>query len=142
MCLVLVLSELLLSTHLPTSDGWTAELTVGWWLVVPRTGFEPTRVDLACFETLRLNHTATPSLLALLSCNSNNDDNRPIMSIKIQKMWYLKAIVIPVVFGALGMVKKKTEDHIKRIPGNLRLQKLQKIILNETAHLLRRVLTM
>lgn len=33
--------------------------------------------------------------------------------IEIQKMWHLKAIVIPVVVGALGMMKKKTEDHIK-----------------------------
>ena len=47
MCPVLVPSELLLSTHLPTSEGRTAELTVGLWLVVPTTGFEPTRVDLA-----------------------------------------------------------------------------------------------
>ena len=28
---VYVSSELLLSTHLPTSEGWTAELTVGLW---------------------------------------------------------------------------------------------------------------
>ena len=34
-CPVLLPSELLLSTHLPTSEGWTAELTVGLWLVVP-----------------------------------------------------------------------------------------------------------
>ena len=27
-----VFSELLLSTHLLTSEGWTAELTVGLWL--------------------------------------------------------------------------------------------------------------
>ena len=46
-CPVLVPSELLLSTHLPISEGWAAELTVGLWLVVPTTGFEPTRVDLA-----------------------------------------------------------------------------------------------
>ena len=46
-CPVLVPSELLLSTQLPTSEGWTAELAVGLWLVVPTTGFERTRVDLA-----------------------------------------------------------------------------------------------
>ena len=39
------------------------------------------------------------------------------------------------------MVKKKTEDHVKRIPGNPCLQELQKIVLNGTAHLLRRVLS-
>ena len=43
---MLVASQLLLSTHLPTSEGLTAELTVGLWLVVPTTGFEPTLVDL------------------------------------------------------------------------------------------------
>ena len=42
MCLVLVPSESLQSTHLPTSEGWTAELTVGLCLVAPTTGFEPT----------------------------------------------------------------------------------------------------
>ena len=45
-CPALVPSKLLQSTHLPTPEGWTAELTVGLWLVVPTTGFEPTRVDL------------------------------------------------------------------------------------------------
>ena len=44
---VLVPSELLLSTHLPTLEGWTADLTAGLWLVVPTTAFEPTQVDLA-----------------------------------------------------------------------------------------------
>ena len=39
---------------------------------------------------------------------------------KIQKMGHLKEMVIPVVLGALGMIKKKTEDHIKGIPGNSR----------------------
>ena len=46
-CPVLVPSELLLSPHLPTSEGWKAELTVSLGLVVPTTGFEPARVDLA-----------------------------------------------------------------------------------------------
>ena len=46
-CTVLVSLESHLSTHLPTSEGWTAELTVGLWLVITTTGFEPTRVDLA-----------------------------------------------------------------------------------------------
>ena len=46
-CPVLVPSELFLSTHSPTSEGWTGELAVGLWLVVPTMGLEPTRVDLA-----------------------------------------------------------------------------------------------
>ena len=46
------------------------------------------------------------------------------LEIEIQKMRHSKAIVIPVVVGALGMIKKKTEDHTKRIPGNPGLQGL------------------
>ena len=64
------------------------------------------------------------------------------LEIEIQKMWHLKAIVIPVVVGASGMIKKKIEDHIKRIPGNPCLQELQEIVLKGTAHLLRCVLSM
>ena len=40
------------------------------------------------------------------------------LEIEIQKMWHLKTIVKPVVIGALGMIKRKSEDHIKQIPGN------------------------
>jgi len=64
------------------------------------------------------------------------------LEIEIQKMWHLKTTVIPVVIGALGMIKRKSEDHIKQIPGNPCLQELQKIALNGTAHLLRRALSM
>lgn len=42
-------------------------------------------------------------------------------------MWHFKAILTPVVVGALGMVKKKTENHIKRVQGIPCLQELQKI---------------
>ena len=61
-CPVLVPSELLLSTHLPTSEGWTAELIVGLWLVAPTTGLEPTRADFTRFETQRLNHLTVSML--------------------------------------------------------------------------------
>ena len=52
-------SELPLSTHLPTSEGWTTELAPDLWFVVSATGFEPTQVDPTRFETLHLNHLAT-----------------------------------------------------------------------------------
>ena len=70
MCPVPVPSELLLSTHLPTSEGWTVELAVGLWLVVSTTGFEPTRADLTILETLRLNHSATSSFNGVRESNS------------------------------------------------------------------------
>ena len=34
------------------------------------------------------------------------------LEIEIQKTWHLKTTVIPVVIGTLGMIKRKSEDHI------------------------------
>ena len=64
------------------------------------------------------------------------------LEIEIQKMWHLNATIIPVVIGAIGMIKKTTEEHIEQIPENPCQHKLQKIVLNGTAHLLRRLLSM
>ena len=54
----------------------------------------------------------------------------------------IKIIIMRKIIMIMIIIKKKTEDHIKRIPGNPCLQELQKIVLNGTAHLLRRVLSM
>ena len=50
------------------------------------------------------------------------------LEIEIQKMWHLKVTIVPVVIGAIGMIKTKAEGYIKRIPGNPCLQELQKIV--------------
>ena len=34
------------------------------------------------------------------------------LEIEIQKMWHLKTTVLPVVIGALGMIKRKSENQI------------------------------
>ena len=41
------------------------------------------------------------------------------LEIEIQNIWHLEAKVMSAAVGALGVIKKKTEDHIKRIPGTL-----------------------
>ena len=40
------------------------------------------------------------------------------LEIEIEKMWHFRARTIPVVIGALGLVKKGTEDFLDKIPGN------------------------
>ena len=62
------------------------------------------------------------------------------LEIEIGKMWHLRARTIPVVIGALGLVKKKTEDFLDKIPGNPSLREIQKIVLSGTAHVLRKAL--
>ena len=57
-------------------------------------------------------------------------------------MWGLKTITVPVVIGALGVVKKGIEKHIDKIPGKIKITQLQKIALVGSSHILRKVLSM
>ena len=43
-------------------------------------------------------------------------------------MWKLKTKIIPVVIGALDMIKKGTQKFIDQIPGKPFLQEMQKIV--------------
>lgn len=52
-----------------------------------------------------------------------------------------KTTTVPVVSGALGLVKEGTENYITKIPGNIRIIDHQKIVLLVTAHIIRRSLS-
>ena len=61
--------------------------------------------------------------------------------IEIEKTWGMKTTTVPVIIGAFGLVKKRTENYIGKIPGNIRITDLQKTVLLGTAHILRRTLS-
>ena len=61
--------------------------------------------------------------------------------IEIAKMFNMKTKTIPVIVGALGIIKKGTQKFVNEIPGNLFLDEIQKIMLNSTAHILRRTIS-
>ena len=63
------------------------------------------------------------------------------LEIEITKMGGLKRITVPVVIGALGVVKKGIEKHVDKIPGNINITELQKIALLGSSHILRKVLS-
>ena len=63
------------------------------------------------------------------------------LEIEIGKMWQLRARTIPVVIGALSLVKKGTKDFLDKITGNPSLRKIQKIVLSGTVHVLRKALS-
>ena len=63
------------------------------------------------------------------------------LEIEVEKMWHLKTCTIPVIVGALGVIRKGANDFVNKIPGKPSLQELQKIVFNSTAHVLRQALT-
>ena len=62
------------------------------------------------------------------------------LRLEIQRMWDVKAKVVPVVIGALGAVTNNLEAYLEQIPGDHRVRPLIKTALLGSAHILRRVL--
>ena len=56
-------------------------------------------------------------------------------------MWQLETSIIPIVVGALGLVKNGTAKHLEKIPGKQNPTEIQNIVLTSTAHILRKVLS-
>ena len=63
------------------------------------------------------------------------------LEIKIERLWGMKTTTIPVIIGALGLIKKRMERYISKIPGNISIQEAQKCVLLGIAHILRRILS-
>jgi hypothetical protein len=64
-----------------------------------------------------------------------------IIVIEIQRMWNVKATVIPVIRGATGTISKSLRRYLSNIPGKHEIDELQKTAILGTAHILRKVLT-
>ena len=43
------------------------------------------------------------------------------LEIEIKRMWEMKSTTIPVVIGALGLMKKGLEKYTDKIPGNINI---------------------
>ena len=63
------------------------------------------------------------------------------LPIEIQRMWNVKATVIPVIIGATGTISKSFRKYVSNIPRNHEVKELQKTAILGTAHILRKVLT-
>ena len=63
------------------------------------------------------------------------------LELEIQRMWHMKTIVIPVVVGALGTVKKGMVESIKKVSERATVTEIQKICMLGSARILRKVLS-
>ena len=61
---------------------------------------------------------------------------------EIAKMWKMKTKTIPVIVGTLGMIKKVSQKYVNKIPGNLHLAEIKKVVVNSAAHILRRTVSL
>ena len=56
---------------------------------------------------------------------------------EIERVWGMNTTTIPVLIGGLGLIEKKMEKYISKIPGNIKIQQVQKCVVLGTAHILR-----
>ena len=64
-----------------------------------------------------------------------------IITIIIIIMWHMKTIVIPMVVGALGTVKKGMVENIKKVSERATVTEIQKICMLGSAQILRKLLS-
>jgi len=62
------------------------------------------------------------------------------LTIEIQRMWNVKAKVIPVIIGATGTISKLFRKYVSNLPGKHEVKELQKTAILGTAQILRKVL--
>ena len=62
------------------------------------------------------------------------------LKLEVQKLWKIKAKVVPVVIGGLGATSKEIGKHLANIPGKHSVAPLLKAALLGSTHILRRVL--
>jgi hypothetical protein len=63
------------------------------------------------------------------------------LTIEIQRIWNVKARVIPVIIGATGTISKSFRKYVSSIPRNHEVRELQKTTILGNAHILRKMLT-
>ena len=63
------------------------------------------------------------------------------LKLEIQRMWHMKTVVIPVIVGALGTVKKGMVENIKKVSERATMTEMQKICMLGSARILRKVLS-
>ena len=62
------------------------------------------------------------------------------LRLEIQRLWNVKAQVVPVVIGALGSTTPNFPKHLEKIPGKHRPTALVKAALLGSSHILRKTL--
>jgi hypothetical protein len=53
---------------------------------------------------------------------------------EIQRMWNVKAVVIPVIIGVIGTISKSFRQYLSNVPGKHEIKGLQKTATLGTAH--------
>ena len=89
-----------------------------------------------CCKMYRYHPTETPRRRVIEKLSKYKD-----LETKTTRMWGMRTETVPVIVGALGLIREGVDHNLGKIPGASNINELQKIILLETAHILIRFLS-
>lgn len=131
--------------HKPDAVTETDEVKVLWDFEIRTDRIIPARrPDIVVLEKKERKVTiidiAVPSDTNIKSKELEKITKYQDLRLEVQRMWNVKAQVVPVVIGALGATSPEIEKHLKNIPGKHDVRPLLKAALLGSAHILRRIL--
>ena len=65
--------------------------------------------------------------IALKETEKNKKNKYKDLELEMQRMWHMKTVVIPVVVGALGTMKKGMVENINKVSKRATMTEIQKI---------------
>ena len=77
---------------------------------------------------------------ALLAKETEKIEKYDELRRELERLWKVKAKVVPIIVGALGTVTRNLNSYLKEIGVNVTIQLIQKSALLGTARILRKVL--
>ena len=83
---------------------------------------------------------AVPGDVRISEKETENIEKYDELKKEVERLWKVKAKVIPIVLGALGTVTRSLSNYIKEIGVKTQIKLIQKSVLLGTARVLRKVL--
>ena len=91
-------------------------------------------------KTCNIIDTAVPGDAGIVEKEKEKVEKYQDLRREVERLWNVKAKVVPIVVGALGAVTPNLSKHLDAIGVTTRIELLQKAALLGPARLLRRVL--
>jgi len=85
-------------------------------------------IDIAIPNDSKINTTETENL-----------SNKKNLEIEDSRVWKVRTVMVPVMIGALGTIKKELDQNLQLLPGHPSVTELQ-ITLMSPAHIIHKVL--
>ena len=107
---------------------------------------EARRPEIVVFDKVKketmIMEVAIPGGTRVCGKKQEKIEKYSLLKDEIARSWQMKkAVVIPIVVGALGTITTKFEKHIESIEIEIRIEHVQKSALLGTARIIRKVLS-